>query len=85
MSGEELEHGWTHDLRPRVLDHAATIEQMLEMRRNIPRSEMLILNHADLGVGGNHTVQHTRPEIVGPAMLEFLARHSDGPTGEQSA
>lgn len=67
------------------LDHAATIEQMLEMRRNIPRSEMLILNHAGMDAGGNHMVQHTRPEIVGPAMLEFLARHSGGSAVVQSA
>jgi pimeloyl-ACP methyl ester carboxylesterase len=61
------------------LDHAATIEQMLEMRRSIPRSEMLILNHAGMDAGANHMVQHTRPEIVGPAMLEFLARHASDP------
>ena len=60
------------------LDHAATMEQRLEMRRNIPRSEMLILNHAGMDIGGNHAVQNARPEIVGPVMLEFLARYSDG-------
>jgi pimeloyl-ACP methyl ester carboxylesterase len=57
-------------------DPAAHLEQILAMRRAIPSAEMLIVNHADRDVWDNHLVQDTRPEIVGPAMLEFLTRHS---------
>jgi pimeloyl-ACP methyl ester carboxylesterase len=57
-------------------DPAAHLEQMLAMRRAIPSAEMLIVNHADRDVWDNHLVQDTRPEIVGPAMLEFLTRQS---------
>jgi pimeloyl-ACP methyl ester carboxylesterase len=57
-------------------DPAGHLEQMLTMRRAIPNAEMLIVNHGGLDVWDNHLVQDTRPEIVGPAMLEFLARQS---------
>ena len=43
---------------------------MIAMKRNIPNAEWLIINNA------GHTVQHTHPEIVGPRILDFLARHS---------
>lgn len=43
-------------------------DQMVQMRRHIPHAEMLILNHA------GHTIQQTHPHIVGPVMLDFLAR-----------
>jgi pimeloyl-ACP methyl ester carboxylesterase len=56
-------------------DPFAHLEQMLAMRRSIPRSEMLILNHAGLDAMANHIVQHTRPEIVGAVILDFLARN----------
>ena len=52
-----------------------SLGQMLEMRRSIPNSEMLILNHAGMDGLDNHRVQATRPEVVGPVMMEFLARH----------
>jgi pimeloyl-ACP methyl ester carboxylesterase len=58
-------------------DHYASLEQMLEMRRSIPRSELLILNHAGMDATANHIVQHTRAEVVGPVVLEFLGRHGD--------
>lgn len=56
-------------------DRYISLEQTLTMRRNIPHSEMLILNHAGLDPDANHIVQHTRAEIVGPVILDFLARH----------
>ena len=48
----------------------ANRQQMLEMRASIPRSEMLILNNA------GHDIQYTHPHIVGPAVMEFIERHS---------
>jgi pimeloyl-ACP methyl ester carboxylesterase len=57
-------------------DFVLSLQQMLEMRRSIPNSEMLILNHAGRDGMSNHRVQATRPEVVGPVMLEFLARHA---------
>jgi len=45
------------------------IAQMTDMRRAIPNAELLIVNHAP------HEVQHTHPWIVGPQVLDFLARH----------
>ena len=87
----EREMVWTEDdLRriptPTLLvmgegDFALSLGQMLEMRRSIPNAEMLILNHAGRDGLDNHRVQSTRPEAVGPVMLEFLARQggADGP------
>jgi pimeloyl-ACP methyl ester carboxylesterase len=82
----EREMTWTEDdLRciptPTLLvmgeaDFVLSLGQMLEMRRSIPHSEMLILNHADMDGLDNHRVQATRPEVVGPVMLEFLGRHA---------
>ena len=46
------------------------LDQMVQMRRNIPRAEILIINHA------GHTIQQTHPHIVGPVVLDFLARKS---------
>lgn len=43
-------------------------DQMLRMRSHIPRAEMLIINHA------GHSIQQTHPHIVGPVVLDFLAR-----------
>jgi pimeloyl-ACP methyl ester carboxylesterase len=57
-------------------DFAVSLEQMLEMRRAIPRSEMLILNHAGMDGLANHRVHHTRADVVGPVILEFLARQT---------
>ena len=51
------------------------LEQALLMRRCIPRSEMLILNHAGLDEMANHRVQYTRPDVVGLVVLDFLRRH----------
>jgi pimeloyl-ACP methyl ester carboxylesterase len=82
----EAELVWTEaDLRripvPTLLiageaDFAVSLEQMVEMRRSIPCSEMLILNHAGLDGLDNHRVQFTRADVVGPVILDFLARHA---------
>jgi pimeloyl-ACP methyl ester carboxylesterase len=71
---------WTEDDLRRIpnptlliageLDPFANTEQMIAMKRNIPNAEWLIVNHA------GHTVQHSHPEIVGPRILDFLARHA---------
>jgi pimeloyl-ACP methyl ester carboxylesterase len=47
----------------------ANPQQMLEMRGNIPVSEMLIINNA------GHDIQYSCPQIVGPAILDFLKRY----------
>jgi pimeloyl-ACP methyl ester carboxylesterase len=82
----EAELSWTEeDLRgipvPTLLiigeaDFSVSLEQILEMRRSIPCSEMLILNHAGLDGLDNHRVQFTRADVVGPVVLHFLDRHS---------
>jgi pimeloyl-ACP methyl ester carboxylesterase len=51
------------------------LDQMVDMKKAIPHAELLIVNHAP------HEVQHTHPWIVGPQVLDFLARHP-GPTPE---
>lgn len=45
------------------------IDQMVTMRRGIPHAELLIVNR------GPHTIQYSHPWIVGPTVMEFLARH----------
>jgi pimeloyl-ACP methyl ester carboxylesterase len=50
-------------------DPFGNLDQMVTMRRNIPHSELLIINNA------GHIVQHTHPHLVGPAIVEFLERH----------
>jgi len=52
-------------------DPWANPQQMLDMRQNIPLSEMLMINNA------GHEVQYTHPDIVGPAILNFFERHKD--------
>lgn len=68
-----------HDLRqlslPTLLiageqDPFGNLEQMVTMRHAVPHSELLIVNNA------GHTVHDTHPHIVGPVMLDFLARHT---------
>lgn len=56
-------------------DPFANLEQMVGMKQNIPNAEWFILNDA------GHSIQHTHPEIVGPRILDFLARH---PTERQA-
>jgi pimeloyl-ACP methyl ester carboxylesterase len=51
-------------------DPFATLEQMTTMKREIPDAEWLIVNHA------GHPVHFEHPEIVGPRILDFLARNS---------
>jgi pimeloyl-ACP methyl ester carboxylesterase len=51
-------------------DPFANLDQMVGMKRNIPNAEWFILNDA------GHSIQHTHPEIVGPRILDFLARHN---------
>jgi pimeloyl-ACP methyl ester carboxylesterase len=82
----EAELAWTEDDLRRIsvptllimgeADFALSLEQMLEMRRSIPTSEMLILNHAGMDGLANHRVQFTRAEVVGPVILDFLDRHA---------
>ncbi len=50
-------------------DPMATIEQVVEMRRAIPRAEMLVVNNA------GRTVQFTHRDLVGPVILDFLSRN----------
>ena len=57
-------------------DFAVSLEQMLALRRSIPKSEMLILNHAGMDDLANHRVQATRSDVVGPVILDFLRRHA---------
>jgi pimeloyl-ACP methyl ester carboxylesterase len=49
----------------------ANPKQMLEMRQNIPNSEMLIVNNA------GHEIQYTHPHIVGPVIMDFLERYQN--------
>lgn len=44
------------------------LDQMV-VKRNIPGAEILIVNNAE------HVVQFTHPRIVGPVVMDFLARH----------
>jgi len=48
------------------------LNQMTAMKRNIPNSELLIINHAP------HEIQHTHAWIVGPVVMEFLERWGCG-------
>lgn len=50
-------------------DPFATLEQMTTMKREIPNAEWLVVNHA------GHPVHFEHPEIVGPRILDFLARN----------
>lgn len=50
------------------LDPFANIDQMTVMRRSIPHSEWLIVNHA------GHAVHHEHPDLVGPRIIDFLDR-----------
>lgn len=49
----------------------ANPQQMFDMRRNIPLSEMLIINN------GGHEVQSSHPHIAGAAILDFFERHKN--------
>lgn len=49
------------------------LNQMVDMRKAIPHAELLLVNHAP------HEVQHTHPWIVGPQVMDFLARNSHHP------
>jgi pimeloyl-ACP methyl ester carboxylesterase len=57
------------------LDPWANLDQLLVMRRCIPNAELLLLNHAGADPMSNHIPQFTRPDLVLPAMLDFLGRH----------
>lgn len=46
------------------------LDQMVDMQKAIPNAELLIVNHAP------HTVQNSHPAIVGPQVLDFLARNT---------
>jgi pimeloyl-ACP methyl ester carboxylesterase len=56
-------------------DPWANLDQMLSMRRTIPHVEMVVLNRVGPDPIDNHCVQHTRADIVGPIILDFLRRH----------
>ena len=45
------------------------LDQMVDMKRAIPNAELLLVNNAP------HEVQHTHSWIVGPQVLDFLARN----------
>ncbi len=45
------------------------LDQMVDMKKAIPNSELLLVNRAP------HEVQFTHPWIVGPQVLDFLARN----------
>lgn len=49
----------------------ANRQQMVDMRKHIPISEMLIINNA------GHEAQASHSHIVGPAILDFFQRHKD--------
>ena len=49
-------------------DPFATLDQMVTMRREMPRAEWLIVNHA------GHAVHAEHPEIVLRRILDFLDR-----------
>ena len=51
-------------------DPFATVEQMVTMKCEIPTAEWLILNNA------GHAVHYELPEIVGPRIVDFLARNA---------
>lgn len=51
-------------------DPFATLEQLVAMKRAIPGAEWLVVNHS------GHPVHFEHPEIVGPRILDFLARNS---------
>lgn len=82
----EAEPAWTEDDLRRIpvptllvtgeADFVVGLEQMLAMRRSIPQAELLILNHAGMDGLANHVVQATRSDVVGPAILDFLHRHT---------
>lgn len=46
---------------------------MIEMKRQIPRAEWLIVNHS------GHAVHPKHPDFVGAQIVDFLARHSGVP------
>lgn len=50
-------------------DPWGNLDQMVGLKRNITGAELLIVNHAP------HEVQHTHPWLVGPQVLDFLARN----------
>ena len=50
-------------------DPWGNLDQMVGLKRNIAGAELLIVNHAP------HEVQHTHPWLIGPQVLDFLARH----------
>ena len=55
-------------------DDWGILDQNLEMRRTIPHSELLVLNEMP---SENHLVQFSRADIVGPVVMDFLARHAE--------
>jgi pimeloyl-ACP methyl ester carboxylesterase len=64
-----------HISRPTLLiagenDPFATADQMAVMKREIPGSEWLIVNHA------GHPVHFELPDIIGPRILDFLSRNA---------
>ncbi|UXY17610.1 alpha/beta hydrolase [Streptomyces cynarae] len=52
-------------------DPFANTDQMIAFKRHVPSAEWLIINNAW------HTVQHTHADVVGPRILDFLARHDN--------
>jgi len=59
-------------------DPWGNLDQMLAMRAAIPDAEMLVLNRGGMDPMSNHIVQLSRADVVGPVVLDFLARHPGG-------
>jgi pimeloyl-ACP methyl ester carboxylesterase len=66
-------------------DPWANLAQMVTMRQAISRAELLILNCVSDDPIDSHCVQHARPELVGPVMLDFLRRHAGSALEEGAA
>jgi pimeloyl-ACP methyl ester carboxylesterase len=64
-------------------DFFVDLDQTLAMRRAIPDSELLIINHGGLDGLANHLPQFSRPDVVGPVVVEFLDRHNSSAEAKQ--
>jgi pimeloyl-ACP methyl ester carboxylesterase len=53
-------------------DDFGILDQTLTMRRAIPHSALLVLNQIP---GENRLVHSSRADVVGPVIIDFLARH----------
>ena len=86
---EALAHDWATDLQlsgdevaridcPALICHGdgdriQTLEQALELARLLPASQLFVVPRA------GHMAQVDRPDLVGPALVEFLGQALEGP------